>query len=201
VTATAHVLADKCRAWGAEPHFVPNSTRLLEQPVPDVTPDVDLIFVGCMTDNWLDWKLVERCVWEGFSVRLIGDPPSGGRPVEGVDLDWRGRVPNDELRAELATGRVGIVPFLDIPLVHAVWPIKYADYLTVGIPTVATCLSELEGAEYCDVAWTHEDFIAACWRCIEDPPNPAEVMQAAEQHTAERRMAQMRTLLEGVSGW
>jgi hypothetical protein len=202
VTATAHSLTDKCRTWGAEPHFIPNSTRLLDQPVPaDVEPDVDLIFVGCMTDGWIDWELIRRCVWEGLSVRLIGDPPSEGKPVDGVDLDWAGRVPNDELREVLATGRVGIIPFLDVPLVHAVWPIKYADYLTAGIPTVAACLPELEGAEFCAVTWDRDSFIEACFDCLDSPPDSAGVMQEAEQHTAARRMALIRELLAEVAGW
>lgn len=204
VTATARLLEARCRGWGADALFLPNSTRLLDQPVPaDVEPDVDLVFVGTMTDTWFDWDLLEALLAEGFSVRLVGRPPQRGKPLRAHNLDWAGVVPNEELRAVLATARVGIVPFRDLPLVHAVWPIKYADYLAAGLPTVAAYMPELEGADFCTVTYSQEDFIRACHSAKTETLFTAreEIMLSAEQHTAAARIAAVLPMLEEVGAW
>lgn len=197
VTATAQRLVEHC----GEGHFLPNSTRLLEQPEPqDVEAEYDLIFVGTMVERWIDWGLIERLIMEGFSVRLVGTPPTH-KPVEADSLDWYGQVANHELREVLATGRVGIVPFADLPLVHAVWPIKYADYLTVGLRTVAAFTPELDDAPWCAVAYDEDSFVQECWRALETDCPRTEIMAEAEEHTAAARCDAVRPLLQEVAGW
>jgi hypothetical protein len=201
VTATARGLVEHCEeAVGAEVLFVPNSSRLLEQPKPQVEPTHDLIFVGTMVERWIDWELIERLVLEGFSVRLVGTPPEP-LPFVADNLDWYGRVPNSELREVLATGRVGIVPFRDLPLTHAVWPIKYADYLTAGVPTVAAYMPELEDAAYCAVTWEDDEFVSACHDACSADWSRGEIMREAEGHTAAARCDAIRPLLVEEAGW
>jgi hypothetical protein len=204
VTATARKLEAHCRGWGADPLFLPNSTLLLSQPVPeDVEPEYDLIFCGSMGGNWFDWELLKALIVEGFSIRLIGHLPRRGKPLQSRALDWYGMVPNEKLRRVLATGRVGIIPFRDLPVTHAVWPIKYADYLAAGLPTVAAYMPELEGADFCTVAYSQKDFIRACHNALREAKsiNRAEIMLSAEKHTAAARFAAVLPLLEKAGGW
>lgn len=204
VTGTARNLVEHAQALGGhDVRYLPNSTRLLEQPTPDVgaEPEVDVVFVGCMSETWLDWELVEALVWEGFTVRLIGDPPRTGKPVNATNLEWYGRVDNAQLRGVLANARVGIIPFIDRPLTHAVWPIKYADYLAAGLPTVAAHLSEIEGEPFCEVTHGVEDFVCAVAEAVRCDWPREEIMQAAQAHTAAARVAQASEWLTEVCAW
>lgn len=205
LTATSHYLVEHLQRMehpAVEAHFLPNSTRLLDQPVPaEREPEFDCVFVGWMADNWFDWELVQAVLDAGYSVRLIGKPPREGRPFEHPALDWRGEVPNTRLREELACARVGLVPFRDMPLVHAVWPIKYADYLAAGMPTVAAHIHELRGAAYCAVTDTTEEFLAAIGEAVNGAHDRAAIMQAAAEHTAGGRVAQAQAWLREVGAW
>lgn len=205
VTATARSLVERMEAIGADApvRFLPNSTLLLDQPTPDLRaePQCDVVFVGCMNGEWIDWGLIERIAWEGYTVWLIGDPPKGGKPVHADNVEWVGRVDNAELREWLAAARVGIVPFLDRPLVHDVWPIKYADYLAAGIPTVAAHLPEIQGAPYCAVTWSDDDFMAALDRAVRTDWPREEIIREAQAHTAAARVAQASEWLTEVCGW
>lgn len=201
LTATAHYLCNHIASMNRTAHFLPNSTRLLLQPEPPPTdPEFDCVFVGCMAEDWFNWELLEALAQAGHSIRLIGARPGKVRLKAG-NVDWRGQVPNTELRAELTCGRVGIVPFRDMPLVHAVWPIKYADYLAAGIPTVAAHMPELDGAAFCSVAHSDADFIAAVEEALATDWPREEIMAEAEQHTARARVEELRPWLKEVSGW
>lgn len=203
VTCTSDNLCEHVRdltEGRVEPRLLPNSTRLVGQPHLAEEPQFDLVFVGWLADDWIDWPLVRRLA-EKHSILIIGPLPDGGKPFEHENVEWAGQVSNDELLCWLEDARVGIVPFRDLPLVHAVWPIKYADYLAAGIPTVAAHMPALEAHRYVDVAYSQEAFIEAVATALARPPDPERVREEAEAHTAQARVRQAAEWLSERGVW
>lgn len=160
--------------------LVYNSTMLLEQLAgfEDPEPDVDCVFVGHLGYDWWDKDLI-RLLASHCSVRMIG-ARNGTAPAH-RNIEWAGEVPNARLLPELARARVGIVPFRDLPLTRSVFPVKYADYLAAGIPTVAACTPELHGMPYAEVTWSPYLFLEEVQRYLRRPPSRGAVREAAAE--------------------
>jgi hypothetical protein len=210
VTATAQSLVDHVRRVHDPTvplHLLVNSTRLAMKPWPTAEREVDCVFCGCLDPTWLHWDLIQR-IAARHTLRMIGRPlhlgPDGATrvyPFQHPNVEWCGQVPNDDLMPLLATARVGIAPFADLPLCWAVWPIKYADYLAAGLPTVASYLPELKPHQHTRVAMNDELFLWELDKAVKASWDRRAIARHALQHTAEVRANQVRGWLAEGGIW
>jgi len=201
VTCTADVLAEHVRSIaGRRPppiKVVYNSTRLVGQPLHRGPRDMDCVMVGALGYDWIDWGALRELA-QRHSLLLVGNEPDTGHPFDHPNLEWTGQVDNTKLLRVLSRAKVGLVPFRDLPLVAAVYPIKYCDYLAAGMPTVATHLPELVGKPYASVAWDRHGFIRAVEEELRSRQPRRAIMAEARNNTVEQRIAQIKPHLGGI---
>jgi len=91
----------------------------------ELLPDWEFWFCGQAREDLPDWQLLR----ERPGVRHLGE-----------------REPEDI--AKLArSATVGIIPFVDIPLMRISWPLKAFEYVACGLPVVTTPIDALNGFE------------------------------------------------------
>jgi len=204
VICTARSLVEHIEQLGARRpppvHFLPNSTSIVGQPWNPQGREVDCVFVGWLAESWLDWNLF-KAVAEKYTVQLIGQQPPAGLPFEHRNAEWVGVVPNSRVMEYLSRAKVGIIPFRDIPLVYAVWPIKYADYLAAGLPTVASYMPELDVEPWARVTYTDREFVRQVDRAVAKNWPRHEIAAEAQKHTGAARVAQLTEWLRDMDLW
>ena len=103
-------------------------------------------FVGQLSDH-VDWTLVSDVIARLREVEFVfvGPVVPGTRLPEAPNARFVGPRPHDQLPQWLAAFDVAIMPFADSPRVRAAHPTKLREYLSAGLPVVATPHPELEG--------------------------------------------------------
>lgn len=149
----------------------------------DVTGPI-IGFFGLLQD-WVDLELIGRIAdhFPTATVVLIGKTQVDlgglrGRP----NVRVLGQKPYAELAAWAAAFDVGIIPFRVNELTVAVNPIKLREYLSAGMPVVATALPEIEAlgpVEGLRLAHDHEEHCAAIAELLARPRTAAERRAAA----------------------
>ena len=183
------------------PQLLRNCTRIAGKPWAEKR-DVDFVCVGWLADTWPDWELF-RALCELGSVRIVGKLP-GARPFEHPNAIWHGEVAYHQLMPLLSSARVGVIPFRDIPLVWAVDPIKYYDYLAAGLPTVASYMPELQGRLGADAVTSLGEFVGTCAGLLEagiDETEREALRSEALLNTDVVRSEQLATMLQEAGAW
>jgi glycosyltransferase involved in cell wall biosynthesis len=73
-----------------------------------------------------------------------------------------GTLPADELRTRMKQATVGIIPFLQIPIMQKSWPLKAFEYIACGLPVVSMPIDDLAPFEQAmRFATTPDTFISA----------------------------------------
>lgn len=114
----------------------------------------DFVFMGTLFRfSGLDWFIREMSkepVASQTSLLIIGDGEDGERLrdlVQDLNLQHRikftGFVQFSDLKSEVLRGRIGLLPFLEIPVAKYALPGKVLQYVRFGIPTVSTRLDGL----------------------------------------------------------
>ncbi len=146
-------LADKFRARGVDPIFVPNGVDAElfagtdSAPLPD---DVDLPppivgFVGHLS-NRIDLGMLEAVAERGHSLLLVGPRQRTFQLqrltalLERPSVRWVGPKPFEQLPSYLRMIDVGLVPYSDSSFNRASFPLKTLEYLAAGRAAVATDL-------------------------------------------------------------
>ncbi len=102
------------------------------------------IYVGALR-GWFDWEMLLEAVRRLPEVEFVLISPD--RPREDYsafrNARWIPGVDYERLPAYLRHASVGLVPFLDSPLVAPVNPMKMYEYLAAGLPVVCGDWAEL----------------------------------------------------------
>lgn len=114
----------------------------------------DFVFMGTLFRfSGLDWfirEMSKESATNQTSLLIIGDGEDGERLrdlVQDLNLQHRikftGFVQFSDLKPEVLKGRIGLLPFLEIPVANYALPGKVLQYVRFGIPTVSTRLDGL----------------------------------------------------------
>ena len=117
----------------------------------EVIPRPRALFVGALSDYKVDWTLlgqVARCL-QDWSFVFVGPPgdeqrPTGRESIAGLSnchfLGWR---PLESVPSFMRGADVGLLPYVLSEHTRSVFPLKTMEYLSAGLPVVATRLESL----------------------------------------------------------
>jgi len=113
-----------------------------------------------------------------------------------------GRKPYAELPAYAKGFDVAVCPFVENELTESVNPIKLREYLSAGLPVVATGIPEAAAYDrWCDLVSGPEAFLAACEAAVrnDSPELRRTRSQAMRKETWEARVAESLGIALGVA--
>jgi glycosyltransferase involved in cell wall biosynthesis len=180
VFTTSRTLLERKKVFNPETHLASHGVDFehFAQALDDKTPLAPelvglkkpiLGFFGLVQD-WIDldligWLAEQRPDW---TIVMIGKViVDNSRWAKQKNIVWLGRKPYEELPKYCKGFSVGLIPFAINELTRNVNPIKLREYLSAGVPVVSTRLPECaQYPEWCAVADTREQFLAACETAI-----------------------------------
>ncbi|MBF0695919.1 glycosyltransferase family 4 protein [Actinomyces bowdenii] len=151
-------LAPGAAATSAPRHVrtVPNGVSVRRiQPQPEAAdgPEgVVVTFVGTLKPWHGVADLLEAAAASqgGWSLRILGDGPQmdslRARAAElGVEVDFRGAIPPQDMPAHLAGSAIGVAPYPDLGGEEQQYfsPLKVLEYLAAGLPVVASAVGQV----------------------------------------------------------
>lgn len=187
--------------WG---HFA--QAALAPPPRPQDIADVRgpiLGFFG-LIHEWVDQELLAQLAdaFPEATLVLIGKVQADVKRLQAKpNVRLLGQKPYAELPAYAAAFDVGLIPFVCNDLTRAVNPIKLREYLSAGMPVVATALPEIEllaDNPMLRVARSAAEHVAAVRHYLAAPPDGAARREAALAMASESwagRCAEMARLL------
>lgn len=206
VFATSGPLVERKSAYNRETHLAshgvdhPHFAAALDEGtrVPDdvaILPRPRLGFFG-LIENWIDLELIayvaaRRPHW---SIVLIGRAAVDVSRLKAYpNVHLLGRRPYRELPAYARGFDVGICPFVTNELTRNINPIKLREYLSAGLPVVATGIPE--AALYpgsCHLADGPAAFLAACEAAVraDTPALRRQRSDSMRDETWERKAAE-----------
>ena len=128
-------LASKFSAMGLQATVIPNGYTMSSLPAPSSLAAREVIgYVGTI-GRWFDWPLVLEmaCALPSLRIQLIG-PEFVPRPVLPSNVEMIPECSQAEAVDHIRKFRVGLIPFLRMPLTESVDPIKYYEYRALGVP-------------------------------------------------------------------
>ena len=148
---TARKLLDKFQNALAEtyylPHGVDNEHFSVKKPInkfPDIIKPI-IGFFGLLSE-WVDFDLIIKVakIKKEWSFLFIGNSEiNTQRAIDIENVHLVGPVPYSELPVYASSFDVGLIPFKINKLTKAVNPLKFLEYMALGIPVVSTPLPEL----------------------------------------------------------
>lgn len=166
VFATAPSLADHCRQYNDNTHYLSNVVdamhfgRALEDgPIPadlECIPEPRLCYHGVLSDFKIDFQLLIDCAllkpeWNWV---FIGEEREGQKSPLVAELR---KIPNvhflgykryEELPDYLRGIQVGLLPSLINEYTKGMFPMKYYEYLAAGLPVVSTSLDFAKSGDF-----------------------------------------------------
>jgi glycosyltransferase involved in cell wall biosynthesis len=213
VFASSAELLEDCREHTPHAHLIRHGVewehfaRAAHEPHPrpadlaDVRGPV-LGFFG-LIHEWVDQDLL-CAIADAFpeaTIALIGKVQVDDARLRGrANIRLLGQKPYGELPAYAAHFDVGLIPFAYNELTLAVNPIKLREYLSAGMPVVATGLPEIEllaGNPMLRTARSAEEHVAGIRHFLAAPPDAERRRRAADAMMAESwlgRCAEMAAL-------
>lgn len=222
--AVTPALAEKWRELGAQPVVLPNGCR-----IPDMTSAARLR--AAASDGWaptvglvghlsarIDMDLIEAIAASGYRLVLAGpydprwEPARFRRLTRCKNVEYLGVLPSSEIPAVLRRVDVGITPYTDSEFNQASFPLKTLEYLSSGLPVVATDLPAsrwlaedmrqqlpwVSVQDHLAIASTPTDFVSAVGRLARanEPDHAAERRQYATQHSWQSRWSALMDLVD-----
>jgi glycosyltransferase involved in cell wall biosynthesis len=175
VFATARPLVEKLKPFNREVHLASHGVKYsmfasaldpATQAPPDLAalPRPRLGFYG-LIEEWMDLELIRFLAERnpGWQIVLIGKKCVDTAIIDQLpNVHLLGRKPHDELPAYCSGLDVALIPHKVNELTRHMNPIKLREYLSAGLPIVATDLPELrQFPDHCRVAESPEQFEAA----------------------------------------
>lgn len=145
VFASAPSLIDKFDRIGVRAELVANAYEMAKLPLPATESLRSGIgYIGTI-GRWFDWPLVTEIAraLPSERVRLVGPefvPRPDNLPANVAILP---ECTQQEAVRHVATFEVGLIPFLVNPLTASVDPIKYYEYLSLGVPVWSTAFGPM----------------------------------------------------------
>ena len=168
-----------------------------------------LIFMGAIDAYKLDLGLLHQLAQRNSAWRFVLIGPVGecdpATDVAGLlgcpNVELVGPVAYGELPNWLAHGDVALLPLQLNGYTRHMFPMKFFEYLSSGLPVVATEIPALEA--HADVAWLCPPAVGAFERAIEAAlagagPSLEQRLERAATQTYEARTASMLSYLERV---
>jgi uncharacterized SAM-binding protein YcdF (DUF218 family)/glycosyltransferase involved in cell wall biosynthesis len=181
--------------------------RAPDHPPADITTMKRPIvgYVGGL-HQWVDQDLlaqVARAMPE-LTFALVGPEQTDvSRLRDCPNIQLLGLRPHEELPRYVKAFDVGVVPYLLTEYTANVYPTKLNEYLSMGIPVVATDLPEIrrfntDHGDIVDVAGDVTAFSRAIRDALADsaPPEVARRVEVAEQNSWASRIAAMNALID-----
>jgi len=203
-------------AWlgrGLSPEFIPYGcdvesfaeTSTVGSP-PDVTLAAPVVgMVGRLNDR-LDLSILEEVAARGLSLLIVGPRDLSycrdrvDRLLARPNVQWVGPKDFTELPAYLGAIDVGIVPYQDSAFNRASFPLKTLEYLSAGLPVVATDLPSTRWLNLQEVTLVGQpsafaDAVEAAFEHAHDPQRVRQRQQAAAQHSWRKRAQDFAVVL------
>jgi glycosyltransferase involved in cell wall biosynthesis len=184
-------------------HFFQAAVWARPVPALEMLPRPIVGFFGLISP-WFDRELVAHLseAFPGVSFVLIGQAdvdlgPLAGRP----NVHCIGFVPYAELPAYANYFDVGLIPYRQQKFTRAINPLKLLEYFALGLPVLATHLTELEamtGPLY--LAGTQEEFVESLRIVLAGGATGRveEARECARQNTWEVRVERFSAFIEQV---
>ncbi|MFW5870256.1 MAG: glycosyltransferase [Candidatus Sumerlaeota bacterium] len=205
--ATSEYLAERLRARGGKQvvcvrngadvkRFVSGDARKAPAAITEL-PEPRIIYAGIINERVnLDWIVAAASRLPEAQFLLVGPAAmnlSALTPVENIHI--LGAVAPSKLPGIYAACQVGIIPFRRTPLVESTCPIKLYEYLSAGLPVVATRWSEPESIDDADA------FSSALCEAL-DSANDSRATAARKAYAAgnswESRFNAMRDIIQSA---
>jgi len=178
----------------------PDDVRRLTRPV--------IGYVGGL-HQWVDQPLVAGVAARlpEMSFALVGPAQTDVSTLEHcANVTLFGQRAHPDLPRYVKEFDVGIVPYLLTDYTANVYPTKLNEYLSMGIPVVATDLPEIrrfnrEHGDVIEVAADADAFAAAIKRSLNGASSPdvvARRIEVAQSNSWEQRIAAMTRLIDGA---
>jgi glycosyltransferase involved in cell wall biosynthesis len=212
VFVTSHALLESKRVWNRETHLALHGVdqahfaRSLE-PGTQIAEELEGIqgpvlgFVG-LVEDWVDidllaWLAGKRPNW---TIAVVGRAKADVSRLEGLgNVRLLGRKPYEELPRYCRAFSVGLIPFRTNRLTKNVNPIKLREYLSAGLPVVASGVPEVKHYPgWCRFAETNEEFLEGVEAALaEDSPEKRRARsESMKAETWERKVGALSQLVE-----
>jgi glycosyltransferase involved in cell wall biosynthesis len=218
VLASSPRLAERMTAMGGRVIYAPNVAdhamfaRALgpgpEDPAMAAIPRPRLVFTGAVVGLKLDFPLLEEVarMRPDWSIALVG-PVGAGDPR--TDVSALAALPNvhllghrryEQLPGVLRAADVGLIPYSVNELTRSVFPMKVYEYLSAGLPVVATPLPALDRLEQVLIAGGAREAVARIEEGLaaSGPQARRERSGAAARHSWEARLSQIAAAVDEV---
>jgi GT2 family glycosyltransferase len=105
-------------------------------------------YFGALAE-WFDIDLMEYLLANNPKIKfeiigLISRQEIVNRLNRFTNIEFKGEIPNNDLPKMTSAWRAGLIPFKVTPLILATNPVKMYEYASLGIPTVASAIPEVE---------------------------------------------------------
>lgn len=204
VLASARTLKDDLeRRSGRDVSLLPNAvnTRIFKRGKrydrPAQLPQAKRIYlyVGALWGEWFNWDWIQALARSepDAAVVLIGDYRGECRNPP-PNVHFLGLMNQTELPPFLAHSSVALIPFKMGQIVRAVSPLKVFEYLSMGLPVVASNMPELAGLPGVTTAATTEEFVAAARTAVGRRPDRDAVTRFIAEHSWTARVKELEKL-------
>jgi teichuronic acid biosynthesis glycosyltransferase TuaH len=214
IVTVSPVLWNKWQALGHHPVLITNGCDYeLFAAVDEASPATDVClprpiagFIGTLSER-TDIAFLDAVAARGHSLLLVG-PRSHTAPHAKLDavltrpnVQWVGRRSHKALPSYLRHVDVGLVPYTDNDFNRASFPLKVLDYLSAGLPVVATDLPSMRWlqTDLIDLVSDAEGFVNAVAAALRNPRNEqlvAHRRRYASSHSWDIRVAQLADVLD-----
>ncbi|BCW80744.1 hypothetical protein NicSoilC5_27630 [Arthrobacter sp. NicSoilC5] len=164
--------------------------------------------VGQLNER-LDMDLLEAVQQAGINLRIIGprtdrDPAFGQRfdaLLQNENVEWTGPLPGGKIPDELSRLGTGLTPYRDSAFNRASFPLKTLEYLSAGVPVVATDSPAVRwlATNHVAVAANRQDFVDKVLKSLHNRNDGAAEMERrsfARAHSWEARAKEFLSLIE-----
>lgn len=136
-----------------ENEIIPKDIKNIKKPI--------IFFMGGIA-GWVDLKLIEFISMERpeYSFVFVGDLVNCMLPGN-ENIYFLGKKDYSELSLYLNDSQVAIIPFKETNLTASVTPLKYYEYMSSGVPVVATMLPDLVHLAGSKIVRDYQEFLSA----------------------------------------
>ncbi|WP_454810861.1 glycosyltransferase [Paenarthrobacter nitroguajacolicus] len=207
VTAVSPELAAKMSSFAGRPVGVlPNGCRPPTRRAADRRRRPITALVGQLNER-LDLDVLESLADSELDILVLGPRTESNHStsqrldafLSRRNVDWRGSVRPSEVRRLLDTASVGITPYASTEFNRSSFPLKTLEYLSAGLPVVATDLPSVRLLE-CSamfVAGNRAEFVDLVKGALKNHPDQRQcddMWRVAKANSWEMRAANIRDL-------